>query len=994
MELTEKWLNNAAGWQVLKEARGLWKGGAVMDATYEGKLMKGVVMRGGKRQVAGFVINSRTDLDNLCKCPTARRYGQVCAHSVAIALQIINGDANPAPKASQASKAPSSPKPDNVAKPRGIGVLPIFNKRLVEMWGKGRIPLKMEQGDVEPPGVWSWLEAVGVSTLPVHAVLNPAQASEFLAIMEGAPAKLGEEDLTVSATSAARLRVDLRQVEDDFELSPLPWISEDQVRLDDWVFLANSTTIQPLRKPPRGSEKSYAALLEGRTVRLSAGELLANVDGWHDCLEFRTKVGRGLVVRPGNPTFKIKLEGSMNALAAVVTVHYGDLEFRLGKSPEGAAFPYRDEDGAFVVRNGLAEHRASLFLSDEMEFSSPDKGGQFQMRGEANISRFYATGIPKFGSQWEVEFGERFQHVTRNLEVIRPQLVQHGIDNQWLSFAIDYSSASGAEIPREEIQRLLNKGQNRVQLANGRTAVIDLDACAEAAEVIYDVHANQEGGQFRVKANQSGYLAAALGASDLADAAKVNLKELGDLEPVLRDYQKEGVEWIIQRFKGGAKACLLADEMGLGKTLQSLAAIQLIKASEEGQILIVCPTSLLSNWQMEAAKFVPNLTTEILHGPKRWSNSKKIDNADVLITSYALLVRDTEKYAERSFLLAVLDEASAIKNPDTKNAKACRSLETAHRIALTGTPVENTVRELWSIFHFLVPGYLGSRDEFRERYEAPISGGAAARPVLERLRHRIKPLTLRRLKQTVAKDLPPKIEQVRFCQLGPAQAQLYEAILRESRKKIDDALSQNSEGQARMTMLTALLRLRQVCCDPRLLNLDDAPKVDSAKLDQFSELVTEAVEGEHKTLVFSQFTSMLKILRENLEEAGISYNYLDGSSSDRAEQVQQFQQQRDRKVFLISLKAGGYGLNLTAADTVIHYDPWWNPAVEAQATDRAHRIGQTNPVSAYKLITTGTVEERILTLQHRKKAVIDAALDDGEPLMRGLSNDEIREMIG
>ncbi|MEM1296078.1 MAG: SNF2-related protein, partial [Verrucomicrobiota bacterium] len=920
--------------------------------------------------------------------------GQVCAHSVAVALQVINGEPSPLQKPETVSKTASLPKKES--KPRGVGLLPIFDQRLVSMWERGRIPVKLEIGPIEPPGAWDWLESVGVTTLPVHAVLNPEQASQFLTLTAESPAKLGEEDFLISGTSAARLKVELRQKDDEFEVIPSKWMSQDQVRLKDWVFIPKFRAIQPLRKPPKGGEKAYENLLQGKTVRLSAGELLANVDGWHDCLEFRSEVGQGLVVRPGNPSFQLKVEGSMNALSGVATVIYADnLNFRLGKSPQSNAFPFRSEDGAFVVRNALGEHQAQQALTEDLGFSGPDKDGQFQMRGEADISRFYASGVAKLGKKWEVELGERFQHVTRNLEVIRPRFVSQGTENNWLSFAIDYSSPDGSEIPREEIQKLLNKSQNRVQLANGRSAVVDLEACAEADEVIYDVQANQEGGgQFRVQSSQSGYLTAALGAEDLTDTTAVNLDELGELNEVLRDYQRDGIEWILQRFRGGAKACLLADEMGLGKTLQSFAALQMLKNSEEGQVLIVCPTSLLSNWQLEAAKFIPLLKTEILHGPKRWDNPKKLEGTDILITSYALLVRDAEKYAERPFLLTVLDEASAIKNPDTKNAKACRAIDSKHRIALTGTPVENTVRELWSIFQYLIPGYLGSRDEFKERYESPIAGGAASKQVLERLRNRIKPLTLRRLKQTVAKDLPPKIEQVRFCQLSPAQAQLYEAILRESRKKIDDALSQKSEGQARMTMLTALLRLRQVCCEPRLLALDEETKATSAKLELFSELVTEAIEGEHKMLVFSQFTAMLKILREQLEDKDIPYNYLDGSSTDRTEQVQQFQKSRERQVFLISLKAGGYGLNLTAADTVIHYDPWWNPAVEAQATDRAHRIGQTNPVSAYKLITTGTVEERILALQRRKKAVIDAALDDGEPLMRGLATEEIREVIG
>ncbi len=1000
MELTDKWLNNAAGWQVAKQARQLWKSGAVAEADYQGALLKGVVIAGGKRLVAGFVINSATDLDNLCKCPTARRYGQVCAHSAAVALAVIHGKSEP-----KAAKEPATdPKPQITR--RGEGVDVIFDPRLAEMWTRGRIQVKFERGEAEPAGIWDWLDAAQITKLPAHAVLNPNQAERLFAVLAGFDAKIGPgQVLTLSSTPAARLRVNLRRDGDQFELEPLPWKSDDQFRLGNWAFFPKIPALEPLRTPPKGSEAAYASLLDGETVRMSAGELLAGTDAWHECLEFRSEPGEGLVVRPGEPVFHARFEGSLNALSGVVTVRYGDAPgFRLGRDAEAGTFPFRASDGAFVTRNGGAEQAASRLLTENLGFTVPDSAGQFQLRGEADISRFFASGLAKLGETWEIELGERFRHVTRNLAVIRPQFQRHGGDNNWLSFSIDYRGADGIEIPRQEIQRLLNKGQTKLQLPGGRSAVVDLQACEEADEVIYDVQANQEAGQFRVRAHQAGYLAAAFGQEDLAARDPVDLAELGALGQVLRDYQRQGVEWMVQCLRGGAQACLLADEMGLGKTLQSLAAIQLLHAQPKtgadeprAQSLVVCPTSLLTNWRLEAEKFVPELKIHVLHGPKRWSQTQPIDAADILVTSYALLIRDREKLAGRQFLAAILDEAGAIKNPDTKNAKACRSLDAAYRIALTGTPVENTVRELWSIFQFLVPGYLGSREEFRERYEAPVASGAAPGPVLDRLRKRIAPLTLRRLKQSVARDLPPKIEQTRFCELQPGQARIYEAILRESRKKIDDALSQKSEGQARMTMLTALLRLRQVCCDPRLLKLEtpgSKPDAQSAKLDLFGELLAEATEGGHKILVFSQFTGMLALLRENLENADIAYAYLDGSSTDRAEQVANFQQRSGPPVFLISLKAGGYGLNLTAADTVIHYDPWWNPAVESQATDRAHRIGQTRPVSSYKLIVSGTVEERILALQRRKRAVIDAALDDGQPLMRGLSSEEIREVIG
>ena len=560
---------------------------------------------------------------------------------------------------------------------------------------------------------------------------------------------------------------------------------------------------------------------------------------------------------------------------------------------------------------------------------------------------------------------------------------------------MQYRSDDGLELSRQEIQRLLNRGQSKVKLANGKLAAIDLGACEEADEVLFDVQGNQEAGVFRVEAHQAGYLAAAIGGLAFEEGEAVTLEALDDLLPILRSYQKEGIAWLVRRMKSAAHAGLLADEMGLGKTLQSLASLELLLQNEEGQVLIVCPTSLIANWQQEIRRFLPERKVQILHGAKRWNAEAAIDQADFLVTSYALLVRDLEIWRERDLAALVLDEASHIKNPDTKNAKAARQVKAGHRIALTGTPVENSIRELWSIFEFLVPGYLGSRREFKDRYEAPIASGAAPRPVLDRLRKRIEPLFLRRRKDQVATDLPSRMEQVHRCELTAKQASIYESILRESRKKIDDALSKSSEGQARMTVLTALLRLRQVCCDPRLLNIESAKKAGSGKLDLFMELMGEALAGSHRVLVFSQFTGMLSLLRERLDDEAISFCYLDGASTDRPLQVERFQASaHGPPVFLISLKAGGYGLNLTAADTVIHYDPWWNPAVEAQATDRAHRIGQTRPVTAYKLITNGTVEERILALQRRKRAMIDAALDEREPLMQGLSTDELREVIG
>jgi SNF2 family DNA or RNA helicase len=398
---------------------------------------------------------------------------------------------------------------------------------------------------------------------------------------------------------------------------------------------------------------------------------------------------------------------------------------------------------------------------------------------------------------------------------------------------------------------------------------------------------------------------------------------------------------------------------------------------------------LLFNWRREAARFVPELKLLTLEGPDRHARFKELSQHHLVLTSYPLLRRDSNLYREFHFGAVVLDEATHIKNPDTQNAQAALALRANHRFVLTGTPVENSVRDLWSIMNFALPGYLGDRDEFRERYELPISRGSP--PERERLAKRLRPVMLRRLKREVARDLPEKIEQIAFCDLTAEQRELYAKLQREGRQKVETLASEKKSGAARVAMLTVLLRLRQACGDLRLLG--ETPENRSGKLDLLMELIEEAMDGGHRMLVFSQFVTMLRLIEEELKNEEINYCYLDGETKDRARVVDQFQSGSEIPVFLISLKAGGTGLNLSAADTVMHVDPWWNPAVEDQATDRAHRIGQTQVVTSYKLITRGTVEEKILDLQKKKREIIDATVESEEPLMTGLSIEEIASLL-
>jgi len=451
----------------------------------------------------------------------------------------------------------------------------------------------------------------------------------------------------------------------------------------------------------------------------------------------------------------------------------------------------------------------------------------------------------------------------------------------------------------------------------------------------------------------------------------------------LRTYQHTGVAWL-QHLGANGLGGILADEMGLGKTVQALAWLATRPSGKPS--LVVCPTSLVFNWQAEAARFTPGLKTLVLHGTDRQARFVEVTGHDLVITSYALLRRDIEQYAAWEFDTVILDEAQHIKNRFSQVAQATKALRASRRFVLTGTPMENSLDELWSIFDFLMPGYLGPAKEFRDRYEIPITQtqDAAAR---RRLRQRLRPFVLRRTKAEVAPELPPKIEQVTYCEMSAEQQAVYQAILEQGRR---EAFQEDSESKRRLAVLVTLTRLRQACCHLGLLPDQKEWTEPSAKLELCLELLDEAISSGHRVLLFSQFTTMLQCIAASLP---VKYCYLDGSTRDRAGEVRRFQESTDIPVFLISLKAGGTGLNLTGADTVIHFDPWWNPAVEEQATARAHRIGQTNIVTSYKLIARGSVEEKIVRLQEQKKDLIANTLTTNEALMQSLTWDELQGLL-
>lgn len=464
------------------------------------------------------------------------------------------------------------------------------------------------------------------------------------------------------------------------------------------------------------------------------------------------------------------------------------------------------------------------------------------------------------------------------------------------------------------------------------------------------------------------------------------------IDATLRPYQLEGVRWL-ERLRSMFLSGILADDMGLGKTLQAIVAISQFQQTSKQRTLIVCPTSLLYNWKEEMSKFNPQLKTTVIDGVpvQRKKMIDQLSSYDVVVTSYTLLQKDVEYYRAHLFSYVILDEAQHIKNRGTRNAKSVKLVEAEHRVILSGTPIENSLDELWSLFDFLMPGFLGTYERFLEKY-IRVSGKEQMKN-LEYLRKKVSPFILRRMKVDVLDDLPAVSELVYHCQLSAVQQELYRSYAESARNELVKLVEKEGFDRVQIHVLATLTRLKQICCHPAIFAKEKAEPGDSAKYEMLLELLQTLIEGGHKTVIFSQYTRMLQIMSADFAAKGIRFSYLDGSSSHRLEIVKQFNEDPSISVFLVSLKAGGTGLNLVGADTVIHYDMWWNPAVESQATDRVHRMGQKNSVSAYKLITLNTIEEKIAEMQKRKKGLVKKVVSCDDEAIAKLTWEDVLELL-
>jgi len=603
---------------------------------------------------------------------------------------------------------------------------------------------------------------------------------------------------------------------------------------------------------------------------------------------------------------------------------------------------------------------------------------------------------------WQVEAeGKLF----RNPDSFKVQL-SSGIDWFELHGTIEFGNSQVA-IPR--LLSALRRHETTILLDDGSFGMIP-EEWMEKYGMLAGL-GTTEGDHVRFGRNQAGLLDVLLASQpnvncdELFNRVRSELRTFQGVEPAdpvtgfqgtLRPYQREGLGWLhfLNRFEFGG---CLADDMGLGKTVQVLALLEerrQLRGGKESEAstspsLVVMPRSLVFNWRQEAARFTPDLRVLEHTGGERIRGHEHFDDYDVILTTYGTLRRDAPFFKEKVFDYVILDEAQSIKNASTESAKAARLLRARHRLALSGTPIENHLGELWSLFEFLNPGMLGSASVFRLGKGAATNGDEANRAMLAQA---LRPFILRRTKSQVARDLPEKVEQILFCQLKPAQRALYDELRDHYRRTLLERIERDGIEKSKIHILEALLRLRQAAIHPGLIDRTRSNDA-SAKMDMLMPQLTEVLEEGHKALVFSQFTSMLSILRQRLDAEHIRYEYLDGQTQDRKTPVERFQNDPESRLFLISLRAGGLGLNLTAAEYVYLLDPWWNPAVEAQAIDRTHRIGQTQSVFAYRLIAKDTVEEKVLALQNTKREIAEAIINQDNSLLRNLSRDDLSILL-
>ncbi|MEP7072050.1 MAG: SNF2-related protein, partial [Verrucomicrobiota bacterium] len=866
----------------MKGARAIVQAGRVTDASYAAPLLTGFVREGAKNYRSGLRIKTAIDVENLCTCWESRSVGKICAHSVAVGLAFLRPAPAIAPEVlPKMEEAPAGPAfvPIGSEGAKPVQLHLILPPNFISAWAKAQVMLVVEAQAGANRTLLSALPKKttfaaddldlalieGLRAFPALFASGMASSSRdaflrLLPSLQNHPRVTFGKTVPVTISSVAvRPELELTQRPDGsitVKAKPIPHTMLLWNATDAW-FLREKEFVRCGEALPAG-----AAHLLDRPLELEGERALKFLAFDLPRLQEAFEISAGDNVRlpelvPATPAFALRLAGTLSSVTGELLCTYGNRPAFKAAMHEDDQFLFRDpNDAARILQRNTPAERAAVERLEQAGFARTDAGG-FVLYGQMQVVSFFASAYPKLQRLWNVTLTPQVEKWTGEIERVTPKLEIVGSGVDWFEVRYSLVTPGGQEFSNTEIQQLLRSGQSQTRLRNGHLAIIDTAGLEDFEQVIRDCDpAQTQPGLYRIDRAHAPYVeetARELGSAiaDRREALKQFItsaaapvtgarEKLGALAQTLREYQLTGFEWLT-RLAANHLGGILADEMGLGKTVQTLAFLRAHQGN--GPALIVCPTSLVTNWENEVRKFTPELKTLILEGAHRATLFKSIKKADIVITSYALLRRDIEQLRDLQFSTAVLDEAQHIKNPDTQNAQSAFALRAKHRFVLTGTPMENSVRDLWSIMNFALPGYLGPHKDFRERYELPLARGAAPE-VQRRLSRRLHPFLLRRRKRDVAKDLPEKIEQVVPCDLTSTQRSAYDALLRQIQSGLGSSTAKTTNaGVQRMKMLTGLLRLRQVCCDLRLVGLEK--ENPSAKLELLDELLGEAIDGEH-----------------------------------------------------------------------------------------------------------------------------------------------------
>lgn len=1003
--IAEKDWADTYGWAVVRAGKALSDSGAVSEILWEFPKLTGLVRTPAGEFRPELNLRSAAFTENLCSCPGGR--GKFCEHALALyfnywihrfaaveaaaAKKTAGVTAAPAPVAARPASSvsgkyaviPASPKKPSpsektAAPATGADGIPTEPQSIVLAPERG---LALSFRVLIPPGA-KLVEAAADDSIMVklEAMMpdgKPA-APEFLD--RGRAYKLSPGDVKLAALvehwCGGRLHGLLRLT---------------RARLRELLATGVGRPVFAFADTPRRPLAWDGDRLAGVSELLTAPSTAPVIARGTEVTEPTTKTfSPAPAVRPTTPPAAPERIPSRDTRPGALRVD-GNLNWLAVKLPS------RESAGYAAARELVTAHGAG-FINDATS-------GVWRLRDRHKVLGFLAANLAKLESEYGAEISPQ---LTREVgEKLRTAAAVCTATAEGSGFEIELRlDTHGADA--DALNRALARNQAYVDNPDGTVVLLPpdaLDKIAEARRRLSGVSGDHGGAVFRKK----------LTVAELADAESAldplavpfdppetwkkragALRNLSKLEPApchdtlrerLRLYQQIGAAWLWHLHRN-ALGGILADEMGLGKTVQALSYLDgaLRSGGSGARVLVICPAALTENWFREADRFLPGRPVLKHHGANRGDHAEVFSGYDIVVTSYATLTRDSELFAEIEWAAVIADEAQHIKNRRSQNAQALRRVRARGRAVLTGTPVENSLDDLRSIFDFLMPGYLGKLPAGLSREDRAWHDN--------RLREQCAPYILRRTKKLVAPELPDKIHQTVFCEMEGEQRKLYAKWLDDTRAEIFNLeVGGASDARVRHAAFRQLLRLRQICADPRLV-CDEATEEDSTKLRALREILDEAVDGDHRVLVFSQFVEVLQLIRKSLDRDGIRYCYIDGSTRDRQREVDKFNGDMEIPVFLISLKAGGVGLNLTGADTVVHFDPWWNPAAEAQATDRAHRIGQTRTVTSIRLIAAGSVEERVLAIQETKAKLLNELLEAGDEANASVSVGDLKDLLG